>query len=161
MTLRFLVLATALVSVTLNPAAASMRPSPDSPASLDSNPPASGKITILLAYTTEAARQVGGPRYIQENAESSLRMLNEALRNSGIAYQATFAPHYAYVEGTGSLTADVITELGNTSALRITPVRTSSPAVLMFRSTPEELQGPHWNETFRDARKLIATLSRS
>lgn len=73
-------------------------------------PTIAGEITILFAYTTKAATEVGGPKKIKQNAANGIKLLNEALANNGISYRAKMIPQFVHIKDNSSGTADVITE---------------------------------------------------
>ncbi|MEM6966572.1 MAG: hypothetical protein AAF573_17540 [Bacteroidota bacterium] len=75
-----------------------------------SPPTVAGEISILFAYTTKAATEVGGPKKIKQNAANGIRLLNEALANNGITYRAKMIPQFVHIKDNNTNTADVITE---------------------------------------------------
>ncbi|RMF25086.1 MAG: hypothetical protein D6765_10835, partial [Bacteroidetes bacterium] len=85
-------------------------PSPSGSGAGASDEPQAGEITILFAYTTKAAMEVGGPKEIKKNVDNGLRLLNEALENSRIGYKAVAVPQFVHIK-------DLSTQDANTSDL--------------------------------------------
>lgn len=56
------------------------------------------EITILFAYTTKAAMEVGGHKEIKKNVDNGLKLLNEGLTNSNIGYKAVAIPEFVHVK---------------------------------------------------------------
>lgn len=57
----------------------------------------SKEITMLFAYTNNAACGAGGPKEIKANVENGLKLLNEALKNSNIGYTVRAVPEFVEV----------------------------------------------------------------
>lgn len=57
-------------------------------------------ITILFAYTTRAAMELGGPKALKAQTEQGMKRLNEVLLNSNIGYTAAAIPKFAHVKDT-------------------------------------------------------------
>jgi hypothetical protein len=56
------------------------------------------RITILFAYTTKAAMEVGGPQEIKKNVTRGIFLLNQALRNSNVGYEAMPIAEFVHVK---------------------------------------------------------------
>jgi hypothetical protein len=73
-------------------------PNLNDPPAITADQPVNNEITMLFAYTTQAACAVGGVAKIKENVENGLKLLNEALVNSNIGYTVRAIPEYVEVE---------------------------------------------------------------
>jgi len=77
------------------------------------------EITILFAYTTQAACAVGGPKEIKSRVDGGMKLLNEALKNSNIGCTVTAVPEFVEVQYGSAKNKDevstLLTELGKPS----------------------------------------------
>jgi len=64
-----------------------------------------GEITILFAYTSQAACAAGGPAILKQNVDKGLRLLNEALTNSRIDYTVRAVPKFVEVDYENSVSS--------------------------------------------------------
>ncbi|MCB0575983.1 MAG: hypothetical protein KDC61_15615, partial [Saprospiraceae bacterium] len=56
------------------------------------------ELTILFAYTNQAACAAGGPAEIKKNVDYGLGLLNTALSNSNVGYRVVAISEYVEVE---------------------------------------------------------------
>ncbi|MEZ4963597.1 MAG: hypothetical protein R2791_00020 [Saprospiraceae bacterium] len=69
------------------------------------------ELTILFAYTNQAACAAGGPAEIKKNVDYGLGLLNTALSNSNVGYRVVAISEYVEVEDGFASTDDEVGEL--------------------------------------------------